>query len=61
QKTVLKVYDLLGREIATLIDGILPAGQNSVKFDASGLASGIYLYQLKTGSSVITRKMSLLK
>ncbi|MDP4174893.1 MAG: family 10 glycosylhydrolase, partial [Bacteroidota bacterium] len=46
QKTVLKVYDLLGREIATLIDGILPAGQNSVKFDASGLASGIYLYQL---------------
>jgi PKD repeat protein len=57
----LKVYDILGREVATLVNGYQPANNYSVIFDASDLASGIYLYKLKTGDFVQTRKMILLK
>ncbi|GIV58477.1 MAG: hypothetical protein KatS3mg042_1390 [Rhodothermaceae bacterium] len=58
----LKVFDLLGREVATLIDGqMLPAGTHAVDFRATNLASGQYLYRLEAGSFVQTRKMTLLK
>ena len=57
----LKVYDLLGREIATLLNEEKPAGSFRATFDASHLTSGTYYYVLKTGSFTATRKMVLVK
>jgi hypothetical protein len=57
----LKVYDVLGNEIATLVDEEKPAGEYEVEFVASRLPSGIYFYQLKVGSFLQTKKMMLLK
>jgi hypothetical protein len=57
----LKVYDVLGREVATLVDGRMEAGEHQVSFDASRLASGIYFYQLQAGSFVASKKLVLLK
>ena len=57
----LKIYDLLGREVATLVNGNQPASHYSVNFDASKLSSGLYLYTLKAGDFVQTHKMMLLK
>jgi PKD repeat protein len=57
----LKVYDILGREVAALVNGYQQANHYSVNFNAGKLASGIYLYKLKTGEFVQTRKMLLLK
>ena len=57
----LKVYDVLGREVATLINEQKPAGSYEVKFDASDLSSGIYFYTLNAGSKNITKKMILLR
>lgn len=55
----LKVYDVLGREVATLLNEDQAGGFKSVEFDGSGLASGVYLYQLRSGSFVETKKMVL--
>jgi hypothetical protein len=57
----LKVYDIIGNEVATLVDEYKPAGSYSVEFDASKLSSGVYLYQLKLDSKIITKKMTLIK
>ncbi|MDP2302617.1 MAG: T9SS type A sorting domain-containing protein, partial [Ignavibacteria bacterium] len=57
----LKVYDVLGNEVATLVNEEKPAGVYEVNFDASKLSSGIYLYKLQAGSFVETRKMILIK
>ncbi len=57
----LKVYDILGKEITTLIDEYKPAGEYEVEFNASSLPSGVYFYQLKAGEYVNTKKMNLLK
>ncbi|MFH1214650.1 MAG: T9SS type A sorting domain-containing protein, partial [Candidatus Neomarinimicrobiota bacterium] len=57
----IKVYDLLGREVATVFEGVKTAGNYSVNFDASRLAGGIYLYQLKAGNHVEAKKFVLLK
>jgi hypothetical protein len=57
----LKVYDVLGNEIATLINEEKPAGNYEVEFDANGLPSGIYFYQLKSNKYIETKKMNLLK
>jgi hypothetical protein len=59
--TTLTVYDILGNEIATLINEEKPAGTYEVEWNASGLPSGIYFYQLKTDSLVETKKMILLR
>jgi hypothetical protein len=57
----LKVYDLLGNEVATLVNQEKPAGNYKVNFIAEGLTSGIYFYELRTGYFVKTRKMTLIK
>jgi len=57
----LKVYDLLGREITTLVDEYKPAGNYEVEFNAANLPSGVYFYQLKAGSFVETKKMILIR
>jgi len=57
----LAVYDLLGKEVATLVDGVQPAGKNTVTFSASNLTSGVYFYKLEADNNVITKKMTLLK
>lgn len=57
----LKVYNILGVEIATLVNEQKPAGVNKIKFDASGLTSGLYIYKISTGNFEQTRKMMLLK
>jgi photosystem II stability/assembly factor-like uncharacterized protein len=57
----LKIYDILGREVATLVNEEKPAGEYEVEFDGNGLPSGIYFYQLKTGQYSETKKMVLLK
>ena len=61
QLTILKVYDLLGREVATLVNEWKPAGTYSVTFDVAGLSSGTYFYRLTAGSFVSTRKMIVLR
>ncbi len=61
QNVLLKVYDMLGNEIATLVNEKKPAGVYEINFDASKLSSGIYLYKLQAGSFVQTKKMMLLK
>ncbi len=57
----LKVYDILGRRVATLVDGRQSAGKHSVVFDGSRFASGVYFYALQQGSLVLRDKMLLLK
>lgn len=57
----LKVFDLLGRERATLVSADQTVGYHQVTFDASNLASGTYFYRLQTGGYVETRKLVLLK
>ena len=57
----LKLFDVLGNEIKTLVSEEKPAGNYNVQFDGSRLASGIYFYQLKAGNFIETRKMILLK
>lgn len=61
QKVTLKVYDILGNEITTLVNEEKSAGSYSVNFDASNLPSGVYFYRLNAGSYSETRKMILLK
>jgi hypothetical protein len=57
----LKVFNVLGSEIATIVNETKAAGKHSVSFDAKDLSSGVYFYQLKTGDQTITRKMMLMK
>ena len=57
----LKVYDVIGNEIATLVNQEKPKGSYKVDFNAASLPSGVYFYQLKAGSYLNTRKMVLLK
>ena len=59
--TSLKVYDILGNEVAVLVNTKQAPGEYEVKFNAAGLASGLYLYKLQSGNFVQTKKMVLLK
>ncbi|MFN3345717.1 MAG: T9SS type A sorting domain-containing protein, partial [Chloroherpetonaceae bacterium] len=61
QTVSLKVYDVLGKEVATLVNGRQEAGSYSVPFNASRLSSGMYFYRLQAGEYVETRKMMLVK
>jgi len=57
----LKVYDVLGNEIATLVNEEKTAGDYKVEFDGTGLPSEIYFYRLQAGSFIETKKMVLLR
>jgi len=60
-QTTLKVYNVIGKEVATLVDGYTKAGNHSVTFNAEDLPSGVYLYKLVSPSGTKTGKMTLLK
>ena len=60
-KVSLRVYDVMGREVKVLVDGVQGAGEYSVVMDAMGLSSGVYVYQLRAGGLLLTRKMMLVK
>lgn len=60
-KVVLKVYDMLGREVATLVNEIKKAGSYNAAFNASKLSSGVYFYRLTAGQNIAERKFLLLK
>ena len=57
----LRIYDILGREVATLIDEFKPAGRYEISFNGADLPSGVYFYQLKSGEYTAVKKMILLK
>lgn len=60
-KVTLKVFNVTGQELATLAQGTFSAGRHTVRFDGSGLASGVYLYRLETDGQIAQHKMVLLK
>jgi hypothetical protein len=57
----LKIYDLLGREVTTLVNNEKPAGKYEVEFNGESLASGIYFYKLQAGNFISIKKMILMK
>ncbi len=57
----LKIFDLLGREVTSLVDGDLQPGVHKVVFDANGLSNGVYFFRIQTDGFVMTRKLMLLK
>ncbi len=57
----IKVFNLLGGEVATVVDGIFDAGERAVEFDAANLASGVYVYRLQAGTFTQTRKMVVMR
>ncbi|MEP1304344.1 MAG: T9SS type A sorting domain-containing protein [Balneola sp.] len=57
----LAVYDLLGRKVRELVNEIRPAGINTIQFDATNLASGVYLYRLEANGVVQTKRLTLIK
>jgi hypothetical protein len=60
-KVKLMIYDLMGKEVETLVDNVLSSGEHEVKFNAAKLSSGIYFYKLRTPSITIIKKMLLAK
>jgi hypothetical protein len=61
EHVTLKIFDLLGKEVATLVEGDLAPGEHAVVFDGNGLSSGVYLCHFKAGSFVEQRKLVLLR
>jgi peroxiredoxin len=57
----LAIYDILGREIAVLVDDVMPAGSHSVRFSGDGLTSGMYFVRLQTADQLLVRSITLLK
>ena len=60
-RVTLKVFDLLGKEVAALVNGVVSAGNHEVRFDASKLSGGVYFYKITTENNVSTKKMILIK
>ncbi len=59
--TILKVYNVLGSEVCTLVNGPQNAGKHTIKFNAESLSNGVYFYRLQAGSFVSTKKLIILK
>jgi hypothetical protein len=57
----LAVYDILGREVAVLVDGLMPAGEHQVRFNAGMLPTGAYLYLLESPEGILSKQMMLIK
>lgn len=57
----LKIYNILGNEVTTLVNEVIPGGNHQIEFDASGLSSGVYLYTITAGDFAETKKMLLMK
>jgi hypothetical protein len=57
----LAVYDITGRQVALLVDGVRSAGHHDIQFDAASMPSGLYFYRLTTSGESFTRKMVLVK
>ncbi len=57
----LKIYNILGQEVATLVEGVENAGIHDIHWDAAGAASGVYFYRLTYNNEILTRKMALLR
>lgn len=57
----IKIYDMLGKEVAVLLDEVKPAGRHNIGFDGSKLSSGVYVYKMDTGNQVFSKKMILMK
>jgi hypothetical protein len=60
-EVTLKIFDASGREVATLVEGKLPAGKHEVVLDASPFSSGVYFYRLQAGEFSQTRRLMLVK
>ena len=60
-RTTLRIYDVLGREVVTLVDEVRPAGTYTLRWDAAQNSSGIYFYRLQAGNFTATKKLVLLK
>lgn len=61
RRVTLKVFDVLGQEVATLVDGFLDAGFRSAVFDGSKVPSGVYLYQLRAEGVAYRKRMVLIR
>jgi len=61
QNVELAIYDILGREVKLLYDGIAPAGIMVIDFNAQGFSSGVYIYRLKTDEFISSKKFVILK
>ena len=61
QQVTLKIYNLMGREVVTLIDQELQPGYHTTKWNAGSMASGVYFYRLNSGNKSLKQKMILLK
>lgn len=61
QEVTLQVFNMLGQQVQTLVQGSMPAGNHTVSFNAENLASGVYLYRIQTAQTVITRQMVVIK
>jgi hypothetical protein len=55
------VYDVLGKEVSVLLNQMMDPGNHEVMFDASSLASGVYVYKIKAGSFTANKKLLLMK
>ncbi|PID56320.1 MAG: peptidase S8 [Ignavibacteriae bacterium] len=60
-QVILKVYDILGNEVATLVNKQQPAGNYKIKFNANNLSNGVYFYKLTSGNYTATKKLMLMK
>lgn len=61
ERVVLKIFDALGKEIATLVDEIQAVGSHTVKWKPTTIASGVYFYRMQAGAFFETKKMILMK
>ncbi len=57
----MKIFDMMGREVASLVNEVQTAGYYSINYNASSLSSGVYFYKLETGNFTNVKKMTLIR